>query len=99
MILPPAHEHVLIQSVHGEEGLFTDGSIVNVPVREVERGKEWLSESMCRTQLYNETVFLPILHEKKKINMWWSMLILWQAATCKSMYGKHWKLICREIVL
>lgn len=23
-ILPPAHDHVLIQSMHGGEGLFTD---------------------------------------------------------------------------
>lgn len=60
-ILPPAHDHVLIQSVHAEEGLFTDGSVVNVFVREreQERGKEGLSESMCCAQLYNEIRFYP----------------------------------------
>ncbi len=25
----------------------------------------------------------------RKIYLWWSVLILWQAATNKSMYGKH----------
>ena len=39
IILPPVHDRVLIQSAHGEDGLFTDGSVFNVYVRE--GGARW----------------------------------------------------------
>lgn len=54
-ILPPEHDHVIIQIVHKEEWLFTNESIINVSVterqKEQERSKKGMSSSVQCAQL------------------------------------------------
>ncbi len=86
-ILPPTHDHVLIQSVHEEKGLFTDSSLLTcVWEGEAERGAK--KGPAITFTVHSSTVKSDI--SSKNDNMWLSVLILWQAATNKSMYGKHW---------
>lgn len=46
-ILPPMHDHVLTQSVHGEEGIFTDRSVVSVFLSERGKVKGLIKSMRC----------------------------------------------------